>query len=72
MVKPHDLDWKRFIHDGIQKDGSIDAPGFSKPFTRNSEKGEMAGIYQDGVKGWQGTGMTTKTLQFKTISLITI
>lgn len=67
----YDLPWaKGFIYDGVQKAGSIDASGFSVSRSlRNSEKGgEMAGIYQNGVKGWQGTGMTTKTLSFKTIS----
>lgn len=67
----YDLPWaKGFIYDGVQKDGSIDASGFSVSRSlRNSGKGgEMAGIYQNGVKGWQGTGMTTTTLQFKTIS----
>ena len=71
----YDLSWaKGFIYDGIQKNGKIDASGFVSRSLRNSGGGEMGGIYQgvgngDGVvKGWQGTGMTTTTLQFKTIS----
>lgn len=74
----YDLSWaKGFIYDGVQKEGEIDASGFSVSRSlRNSGGGEMGGIYQfvgdedeeDIVKGWQGTGMTTTTLQFKTIS----